>query len=145
MLEYHRWICLLAKLSFLKSIFCIFHLSLFKSTGDIVLLFFLGYVLIVHPLKCGLCPTKFAYYQRIISLVVFQLFVVSIISWNHIPLWNRWMRKLSNYHKSIDCTDSYSSSYFYITVTSLKTEKKLRSTIVNSAISRKMFCVNCCF
>lgn len=57
-----------------------FHLSLFKSTGDIVFLFFLGYILIVHPLKYGLCPTKFAYYQRIIRLVVFQLFVVSIIS-----------------------------------------------------------------
>lgn len=139
MLEYHRWICLLAKLTFLKSIFCIFHLSLFKSTGDIVLLFFLRYVLIVHPLKCGLCPTKFAYYQRIISLVVFQLFVVSIISWNHIPLWNRWMRKLSNYHKSIDCTDSYSSSYFYITVTSLKTEKNFGPRLSTQQFQERCF------
>lgn len=139
MLEYHRWICLLAKLTSLKSIFCIFHLSLFKSTGDIVLLFFLGYVLIVHPLKYGLCPTKFVYYQRIIRLVVFQLFCGfnNILKW--ILFWNGWMRKLSNYHMSIDCTDSYSSSYFYITVTSLKTEKNFGPRLSTQQFQERCF------
>lgn len=139
MLEYHRWICLLAKLTFLKSIFCIFHLSLFKSTGDIVFLFFLGYVLIVHPLKCGLCPTKFAYYQRIIRLVVFQLCCGfnNILNW--ILFWNGWMQKLFNYHISIDRTDSYFSSYFYTTVSSLKTKKNFGPRLSTQQFQERCF------
>lgn len=49
------------------------------------------------------------------------------------------MRKLFNYHKSIDCTDSYSSSYFYTTVSSLKTEKNFGSRLSTQQFQERCF------
>lgn len=49
------------------------------------------------------------------------------------------MRKLFNYHKSIDCTDSYSSSYFYTTVSSLKTEKNFGPRLSTQQFQERCF------